>query len=177
MALKFETKKTMIAEMNEVASKSISALMADYRGLTVTEITDLRDKAREQGVYVKVMRNTLVKRALKDTDFECLHDTIKGPAMMMFSSEDPGAPARIVRAFIKKHEALEVKALSLGSEVLPASQLSALADLPTREQALANLAATLMAPVGKLASTLSETYAQVVRVTHAVAEKKQTEEK
>lgn len=171
MALKLEDKKTIVSEVKQVAERAVSSVVAEYRGLSVEQMTKLRESARDSDVYIRVVRNTLARRALEGTDFECLNESLKGPVVLMFSNEDPGAPARISHQFAKDNEALEVKALSLGVEVLPASQLEAIASLPTRDQALAILMSVMLAPVTKLAQTMQETYGQLVRVTSAVAEK------
>jgi len=135
-------------------------------------MTTLRAKARETDVYMKVVRNTLARRALEETPFKCLQETLVGPIVLMFSRENPSAAARIVRDFIKENEALEVKGLSLGVELLSSSQLDAIASLPTYDEAVASLMSVMLAPISKLVRTLSETYAQLVRVTSAVADKK-----
>ena len=165
-------KRTIVSEVAEVAQNAVSVLAADYRGLSVSQMTTLRAKARESDVYMRVVRNTLARRALEETPFQCLQETLVGPIVLMFSREDPSAAARIVRDFIKENKALEVKALSLGVELLSGAQLDAIASLPTYDEALASLMSVMLAPISKLARTLSETYAQVVRVTSAVADKK-----
>ncbi len=173
MALGLEQKQEIVAEVNEAASNALSAVLADYRGLTVSEMTEMRAKARESGVYLRVIRNTLAKRAVAGTEYECLTDAFVGPTLVAFSTEDPGSAARLLKDCAKEHEALEVKALSIGGQLLGADALERVAKLPTRDEALAMLMATLQAPVVKLARTLNEVPGQVVRVMAAVRDQKQ----
>ena len=176
MSLNFEQKKAIVEELNQVAQTAISAVAADYRGLTVTEMTELRANARKSGVMMRIYRNTLARRAVAETNFACLTDVLTGPIVLLFSQEDPGAAARLVRDFIKSNETLEVRALAMDGQLLEASQLKTVASLPTYEEALAQLMSVMEAPVTKLARTLSETYAQLVRVVNAVAEQRKQAE-
>lgn len=173
MALRLEDKKAIVAEVSEVASKSLSALAAYYRGLTVTQLNSLRAGARKNNVYMRVVPNTLACRALEETEFACLQEALVGPVVLMFSLEDPGAAARLVRDFVKAHEKFEVRALALGGKLLSAKQLEAVAQLPTREQAISILMSVLQAPVTKLVRTLAEPYAMLVRTVAAVRDQKQ----
>lgn len=173
MALKPEDKKAIVAELTEVAGTAVSAVAADYRGLTVSEMTDLRAKARSNGVKMRVYRNTLARRAIEGTEFACLKEVLVGPLVLMFSLEEPGAAARILRDFIKTHKAFEVRALAMGGALLAANQLDAVASLPSREEALSQLAAMLNAPVTQFVRTLKEPVAQFVRVMAAVRDQKQ----
>ncbi len=173
MALNIEDKKAIVAELNELASNSISALAADYRGLTVSEMTELRTTARKANVKVGIYRNTLARRAVKETSFACLHEALTGPLVLLFAQEEPGAAARLVRDFVKKHENLEVRALALDGQMLGPDQLTAVASLPSRDEALAQLMSVMQAPVTKFVRTMSETYAQAVRVFGAVRDKKE----
>jgi large subunit ribosomal protein L10 len=166
-------KQAIVAEVNETASKALSAVMADYRGVPVDDMTNLRKTAREAGVQVRVIRNTLAKRAFEGTEFECLNDAMLGPNIVAFSLEDPGAGARLFKDFAKEIEAFEIKALSVGGKLLPAEQIDALAKLPTRDQAIALLMAVLQAPITKLARTLNDVPARVTRVVAAVRDQKQ----
>jgi large subunit ribosomal protein L10 len=122
---------------------------------------------------MRVVPNTLARRALEETKFACLKEALVGPIVLMFSLEDPGAAARLVRDFIKTNEKFEVQALALGGKLLPAKQLEAVAQLPTREQAISMLMSVIQAPVTKLARTLAEPYAMLVRTMAAVRDKKQ----
>lgn len=176
MALRLEQKEEIVAELNLAAQSALSAVISDYRGLTVSEMTDMRVKARATGVYLRVVRNTLVKRALEGTDFECLSDAFIGPTMLAFSQEEPGSAARLIKEYSKEFDALEVKALSIGGELLDVSQLERVAKLPTKEEAISQLMSVIQAPVIKLARTLNEVPAQFVRTLAAVRDYKQTEE-
>lgn len=173
MPMRLEDKKAMVTEVNEVASKALSLVAADYHGLSAGEMTELRAKARENGTWLRVVKNSLAKRALSGTEFECMDEVLVGPLMLGFSLEDPGAAARLMKDFGKDHEALEVKALSVSGELLAAGDLDRLASLPTRDQALAMLMGVMQAPIGKLARTLNEVPAQATRVVAAVRDQKQ----
>jgi len=168
VALKLEDKKAIVVEVNEVASGALSAVVADYRGLTVSEMTDLRKQAREQGVYLRIVRNTLARKAFQETEFDCLNTSLVGPTILALSLEDPGAAARLLKDFAKEHDKLEVKALAVGGVTFPASEIDRLAKLPTRDQALGMLAGVLQAPVTKLACTLNDVPGKFVRVVAAV---------
>ncbi|MBA2654038.1 MAG: 50S ribosomal protein L10 [Gammaproteobacteria bacterium] len=173
MALRLEDKKVIVAEVAEVASRSLSALAAHYRGLTVTQLNTLRANARKNKIYMRVVPNTLAIRALEDTEFGCLNEALVGPVVLMFSLEDPGSAARLVRDFVKTHEKFEVKALALGGKLLAAQQLEAVAQLPTRDQGISLLMSVMQAPVTKLVRTLVEPYAMLVRTVAAVRDQKQ----
>lgn len=172
MALTREDKAALMTELTEVANTSLSAVVADYRGLTVSEMTELRSRGREANVVVRVFRNTLARRAVAETSFACLTETLVGPTVLLFAKEDPGAAARLMRDFTKDHEAIEVRALALDGALLGADQLKAVASLPTYDEAIAQVMSVMNAPVTKFVRTLSETYAQLVRVVAAVAEAK-----
>lgn len=173
MALKLEHKQAIVAEVNEAAGKALSAVLADYRGLTVSQMTELRAKARASGVYMRVIRNTLAKRAVAGTEHECLQSALVGPTLVAFSQEDPGAAARLLKEYAKTFEKLEVKALSIGGVLLGADQLDRVATLPTRDEALALLMAVMQAPVAKLARTLNEIPGKLVRTLAAVQAQKE----
>jgi len=168
-------KQAIVAEVNETASKALSAVMADYRGVSVDDMTALRKTAREAGVQVRVIRNTLAKRAFEGTEFECLNEVLLGPNILAFSLEDPGAGARVFKEFAKENSEFEIKALSVGGKLLPAEQIDTLAKLPTRDQAIALLMAVMLAPVTKLVRTLNDVPGQVTRVVAAVRDQKQEE--
>ena len=170
MALKLEDKKTFVKEVNAVAGDSLSAVAAEYRGLTVSEMTELRREARNAGVYLRVVKNTLAKRAIEGTDFECMKDTLKGPLLLAFAKEDPGAAARVIKDFAKEHDALKAVSLSTGGELLPASDLTRLAELPTLDQARAMLLGVLLAPMTKLVRTLAEPASMLARTLSARSE-------
>lgn len=173
--LNIEDKKAIVAELNGVANAAVSAIAADYRGLTVSEVTQLRANARKSSVHMRVYRNTLARRALQDTSFACLNDALVGPIVLLFSQDEPGAAARLVRDFVKEHEAFEVRALALDGQLLGPDSLKAIASLPSRDEALAQLMSVMQAPVTKMVRTVNETVAQFVRVVAAVRDKKQAE--
>ena len=167
MALRLEDKKALVAEVNAVASSAQSAVAAEYRGLTVTQMTELRAKARSDGVYVRVIKNTLAKRAVEGTEFECLKDSLTGPLILAFSREDPGAAARIVREFAKTNDKLVARAVAMGGTLYGPEDLERLASLPTLDQARAMLLGVLQAPLAQLVRTLAEPGALVARVLAA----------
>ena len=167
MALRLEDKKTFVKEVNAVAVDSLSAVAAEYRGLTVAEMTELRREARGSGVYLRVVKNTLAKRAIEGTDFECMTESLKGPLLLAFAKEDPGAAARVIKEFAKEHDALKTVSLSIGGQLLQASDLSKLAELPTLDQARAMLLGVMIAPMTKLARTLAEPPAMLARTLSA----------
>ena len=156
MALRLEDKKAVVKEVSAVAGDSITAVAAEYRGLSVAEMTELRSEARNAGVYLRVVKNTLARLAVKGTDFECMQDSLKGPILLAFAKDDPGAAARVIKNFAKEHDALQAVSLSAGGQLLPASDLAMLAALPTLDQARAMLLGVMMAPMSKLVRTLAE---------------------
>ena len=173
MALNLEDKKAMVAEVSEVAATAQSIVAAQYRGLTVAQMTDLRSKARAQGVYLRVVKNTLARKAVSGTAFECIGPVLKGPLVLAFSKDDPGAAARLVKAFAKDNEKLVATAVSLGGQLYPGKDLDRVASLPTREQALAKLMGLMKAPIQKLVGTLAAPQSKLVRTLAAVREQKQ----
>jgi len=173
MALNIEQKKAVVAEVSEVAQTALAAVAAEYRGLTVEELTDLRVKARQGGVYVKVAKNTLVRRAVEGTEFECLNDALTGPILLAFSMEDPGAAARLVKDYAKEHDLLVAKSVAIGGEIYDASELERLSKLPTYDQAIAMLMGVMKAPVEKFVRTLAEPHTKLVRTVAAVRDAKQ----
>ena len=175
MALGLEQKQQIVAEVNEVAASALSAVVADYRGMTVAQMTEMRAKARESGVYLRVVRNTLAKRAIEGTDYACLDETLVGPSLLAFSTEDPGSAARLLKDYAKDLAALEVKALSIGGELISADQIDRVATLPTLDEARAMLMAVMQAPVVKLARTLNEVPGKLVRTVAAIRDQKQAE--
>ena len=172
MALALEDKKVIVASVNETALNALSLVVADARGVDVASMTALRKLARENNVDLRVVRNTLAKRAFEGTDYACINDALVGPSLFGFSMEDPGAAARIFKDFAKENQKFEVKVLSVGGQKLDASQIDALAKLPTRDQALAMLAAVMIAPVTKLVRTFNEVPTKVTRVVAAVRDQK-----
>lgn len=175
MALRLEGKKAIVAEVAKVANDAVSLVAADYCGLTVAQLTEMRKTARETGVYMRVVRNTLARRALEGTRFACMQPALVGPLVLAFSKDDPGAAARLMRDYVKKCDKLQVKALSVEGMLLPAADLARLASLPTRDEAIAQLMAVMRAPIEKFVRTLAEPHAKLVRTIAAVRDKKQQE--
>lgn len=173
MALNLEGKKSIVAEVSAIAAGAHSAIAAEYRGLSVVEMTELRAKARNEGVYLRVVKNSLTKRAVEGTEFACMQDSLVGPLLMAFSQEDPGAAARLVSEFSKDHDKLIAKVIAIGGEVLPIEQLERLSKLPNRDQAIALLMAVMKAPIEKFVRTLNEPHAKLVRTVAAVRDQKE----
>ncbi len=173
MALNLEDKKALVAEVAAVAQKAQSVVAAEYRGLTVSQMTELRAKARKQGVYMRVVKNTLARKALAGTSFETVGPKLKGPLVLAFSKDDPGAAARVVKDFAKAHDKLVATLVSLGGQVLPGGDLEKVASLPTREQALSMLLGVLKAPIAKLVGTLAAPAGKLARTVAAVRDQKQ----
>lgn len=172
MTLTLAAKKAVVEEVTEVASRAISAVVADYRGLTVNQMTSLRAEARKANVYLRVVRNTLTKRAFEKTDFSCLNDALVGPMVIALSLEAPSDAARLFKEFAKTHDTLEVKALAVGDKVYTADQINAVASLPTRDEAISKLMFVMKAPVEKFVRTLNEPHAKLVRTVAAVKDAK-----
>lgn len=173
MALRLEDKKALVAEVAEVAARAQSVVAAEYRGLTVSQLTDLRSKARASHVYMRVVKNTLARRAVAGTQFECVGEKLKGPLILAFSVDDPGAAARLIKGFAKDHQKLVPTLVSLGGSVLSPKDLEKVADLPTKDQAIAQLMGVIKAPIGKFVRTLAEPHAKLVRTIAAVKDQKQ----
>lgn len=173
MPISLEQKKAMVAEVAEVAKQAHSAVAADYRGLTVAQMTQLRVQARNAGVYVKVVRNTLASRALEGTSFECMREGLEGPLVLAFSQEEPGASARVMGDFAKSNDKLVVRMVAFNGRLLDPAEIGRLATLPTREEALAMLLGVMKAPISRLARTVQEPYAKLVRTVAAVRDRKQ----
>lgn len=170
MALRLEDKIALVKELNAVAGDSVTAVAAEYRGLSVEEMTELRKQARAAGVFLRVVKNTLARRAVEGTDFECMQDTLKGPILLAFAKEDPGAAARVINNFAKEHQALQAVSLSVDGQLLPGSDLTRLAELPTLDQARAMLLSVFMAPMSQLVRTFAEPSAMLARTLSARGE-------
>ena len=173
MALNIEQKKAVVAEVADAAGKALAAVAAEYRGLTVEDMTELRAKAREDGVFVKVAKNTLVRRAVEGTEYECMQDSLTGPLLLAFSMDDPGAAARLVKDYSKDHDKLIAKLVAVGGELYDASELERLSNLPTYDQAIAILMGVMKAPIEKFVRTLAEPHTKLVRTLAAVRDAKQ----
>jgi large subunit ribosomal protein L10 len=174
VVLKLEDKKTIVNEVAVVAKQALSLVAAEYSGLTVGQLTGLRKSAREAGVYMRVVRNTLARRAVEGTPFACVQDELVGPLVLAFSQEDPGAAARLMKAFAKDNEKLKVRIVAIDGQVLPGDGLSKLASLPTRLEAIAQLMSVMNAPVTKFVRTLAAPHTKLVRTVAAVRDQKQS---
>lgn len=172
MAITLTQKQEMVSELTALAGESISAVAADYRGMTVSEMTELRQAARKSRVTMRIYRNTLARRALKETDFSCLDEALVGPIVLLFAHDEPGAAARVLRDFIKSNDKIEVKALAMEGGLLAPNQLAAVASLPSRDEALAKLMSQMLAPITQLTRTINEPAAQLVRAVAAVRDTK-----
>jgi large subunit ribosomal protein L10 len=170
MSANVEAKQAVVAEVAAVAKTAQSAVAAQYRGLTVGEMTKFRVAARKAGVYVRVVKNTLARRAIEGTSFECMKGSLKGPLVLAFSREDPGAAARVVKSFAKEHDKLVTVALSIGGELYPASDLNRVASLPTLDEARASFVRLLNAPMSQLVRLLAEPASMLARTLKARSE-------
>jgi len=173
VSLSLEAKKAIVSEIAVIAAEAPSAIAAEYIGLTVAEMTELRKTAREAGIYLKVVRNTLAQRAFENTNFECMRDGLVGPLLLAFSNEEPGSAARVIRNFAKENEKLVVKLVALDGKLLEASELERLANLPSLEQARGILLGVLQAPLAKFVRVLAEPEAKLVRLIAARRDQQQ----
>lgn len=173
MTLKLNDKKEIVAEVAEVASKAVSVVAAEYRGLTASQMTKLRASARKANVTLRIVRNTLARIALTGTEYECLNNSLTGPILLAFSSDEPGSTARLMRDFSKEHDKLSVKAISLGGQLYDKSHLDAVAKLPTKDEAISRLMSVMQAPIAKLVQTLAAPQLKLVRTLVAVRDTKQ----
>lgn len=173
MALNLEDKKALVAEVAQVAAKAQSVVAAEYRGLTVSQMTELRAKARASGVYMRVVKNTLARRAIAGTSFESMGPQLRGPLVLAFSKDDPGAAARLIKDFAKTNDKLVPAVLSIGGSVLAGKDIDRVASLPTREQALSMLLGVLKAPIEKFVRTVAAPHTKLVRTIAAVRDQKQ----
>jgi len=172
VALNLDQKKAVVAEVAEVAAVAHSAIAAEYIGLSVEDMTALRVKAREHNVYLRVVKNTLARRAFEGTEYECMSEAMVGPLVLAFSQEDPGAAARVISDFAKENDKLVVKLVSIGGQLLDAGDIKRLANMPTKDQAISMLMSVMNAPVEKLVRTLNEVPTKLVRVVAAVRDQK-----
>lgn len=173
MPLNLEQKKAIVAEVADVASGALSAVVAEYCGLTVAEMTELRASARKNNVYLRVVPNRLARLAFENTEYHCMSKVLVGPLLYAFSKNEPGAAARLIQEFAKGHEALEVKALAIGGKLLAAKDIDRVAKLPTRDEAISILMSVMKAPITKFVRTVNEPHAKLVRTVAAVRDKKQ----
>ena len=154
MALNLSQKQQVVAELAEVAATAHSMVAAEYAGTTVGQMTAMRKKARESGVFLKVVKNSLASRAVAGTEYDCVKDVLVGPLLYAFSQEEPGAAGRLIKEFAKSNDKLQAKVVSMGGKLYPASHVEVLASLPTRDQALAMLARVLAEPASMFARAI-----------------------
>jgi len=173
MALSLTEKKTVVEEVSKVAATAHSVIAAEYSGMTVESMTKLRSNARESSVYLRVVKNSLARRAFEGTDFECMSDALVGPLLLAFSQEDPGSAARVVADYLKEDDKLVVKLVSINGKLLAASEINRLAKLPTKDEAISILMSVMKAPVEKFVRTLAEPHGKLVRTIAAVRDQKQ----
>jgi large subunit ribosomal protein L10 len=163
MALNLSQKQEVVAELAQVAAKAHSLVAAEYAGITVGQMTAMRKKARETGVYLKVVKNTLASRAVVGTEFECVKDALVGPLLYAFSTEEPGAAGRLIKEFAKStNDKLKAQVVSMSGKLMPGSDLEKLASLPTRDQAISMFLSVLVEPATRFA-----------RVVKAIGEQKE----
>ncbi len=170
--LTLEDKKAIVAEVSDVASSAQSAIAAEYRGLTVDEMTQLRAQARATGVKLRVVKNTLARRALEETDYACMTESLVGPLLLAFSLEEASSGAKLINDFSKEHGNLKVKVVALAGKLLQPEDIKALASMPSRDEAIALLMAVMKAPIEKLVRTANEPVAKFVRTVAAVRDSK-----
>ncbi len=173
MPLNLQQKQAVVTEVAEVASTAHSVIAAEYQGLTVADMTELRASARESNVFLKVVKNTLAKRAFDGTDYDCMGDSLSGQLVFAFSLEEPGSAARVIKDFAGKNNKLVVRLVAFNGELLDPSEIKRLASLPTRDQAISLLMAVMKAPVEKLTRTINEVPGKLVRTVAAIRDSKQ----
>ena len=172
MSLNLDQKKQVVKDVSAVVGDATAAIVAEYRGMTVEQMKVLRREAYDNNVYVKVVKNTLLKRAVKDTEHSCLDDLLVGP-LAFAASEDPVAVAKVLNKYAKEYDALEIKAGSMNGQLLSEGEIKALAQLPSRDELLAKLMGTMQAPVAKFVQTLNEVPTKFARGLAAVRDSKE----
>ena len=172
MSLNLDDKKEVVTEVSARLKKAQTVVLAEYRGLDVEDITVLRSRARASGVYLRVLKNTLARRAVQGTAFEKLADHMVGPLAYAIS-DDPVAAARVLHAYAKVNEKLVIKGGAMPNHVMSAKDIGALATLPSREELLAKLLGTMQAPIAKFVRTLNEVPGKFVRTLAAVRDQKE----
>ncbi len=168
-----EGKKAVIAEVAEIAANAHSVVGAVYQGIESNEMNELRAKARADGVYLRVVKNSLAKRAVEGTDFECIQSELTGSLVLAFSQEDPGAAGRVIADFVKENDKMEVKIVSIGGKLLAPEDVVVLAKMPTKDQAIGMLMSVMKAPISKFVRTLAEPHTKLVRTIAAVRDQKE----
>ena len=176
MPMRIDDKKVAVEELQEIANKASSAVVADYHGTSVSELTRLREEARNSSVYLKVIRNTLARRALTDTKFSCFNELLIGPTILAFSLDDPTSAAKLTNNFKKVNSNFKVKGLSMGDSLLELSRLADIANLPNKDEAIARLASFLNAPLINLVSLINEIPTKLTRTLESVKQKRQQAE-
>lgn len=171
--LSLEEKKAIVAEVAAHAASAQSAVAAEYAGLTVGQMTNLRVRAREAGVYLRVVKNTLARRAVADTSFACIQDALVGPLVLALSIEDPGSAARVMTDFAKDNDKLVIRVVALPGQLLAAEDAKRLASLPTRDEAISQLMGVMKAPISKFVRTVAEPANKLARAVAAVRDQKQ----
>ena len=172
MSLSIEDKKEVVAEVSARLAKAQAVVLAEYRGLAVEDITVLRKEARASGVYLRVLKNTLARRAVKGTPFEKLSDQMVGP-LAYGISDDPVAAAKVLHAYAKKNDKLVIKGGAMPNYVMTGKEVGSLATMPSREQLLATLLGTMQAPIAKFVQTLNEVPSKFVRTVAAIRDQKE----
>ncbi len=168
MAISIEDKRRIVADVHAQFSRAASVVLADYRGMSVGDLTRLRMQARGAGISVRVVRNLLACRAVDDTRFACLQDSFAGPTLVAFSYTDLSSAAKTLNDFARKHEKLRIKALSVGGKLLGPEEIENVARLPNREQALTQLMGLMLAPISRLAAALHDVPGRLVRTLAAI---------
>ncbi|MGI9318689.1 MAG: 50S ribosomal protein L10 [bacterium] len=172
MSLSFEQKKAVISEVSEAIASAQAGVLAEYRGMTVSQLTDLRTEARNAGVWIRVVKNNLAKRVIDGSDFECLSEHFVGPVIFS-ASDDPVAVAKVMAKFAKDNENLKITAGAMNGSLMDQKMIESLSKLPGRDELLAKLMGTMNAPIQKFVSTLNEVPSKFVRTLSAVAESKE----
>jgi large subunit ribosomal protein L10 len=172
MSLSLDQKKAVISEVTEAIASAQAGVLAEYRGLNVSQITALRNEARNAGVWIKVVKNNLAKLVIKGSDFECLTDHFTGPVIFS-TAEDPVAVAKVMATFAKDNENLKITMGAMNGDLIDFSVIQSLSKLPGRDELIAKLMGTMQAPVQRFVSTLNEVPTKCVRALAAVAEAKE----
>ena len=167
-----DLKKVQVDELRKVVDESLSVVAVDYRGTDVPKLTSFRKDAKDKSVFIKIIKNTLAKKALEDSKFDSLIDVLSGPTLLAFSKEDYQSAAKLIKDFSKSEESFEVKGLSIGEGFLEPVELKVLASLPSKEEAISMLMGLIQAPLNKFARTLNEVPSQLVRTVNAVSQTK-----
>ena len=173
VALSKSEKERIVGEVKEVAFNASSLVISDARGLKVSELSEVRQKATQSGIHIQIIKNSLAKLAFEGTDFGCSDEVLVGPSLFAFSFEEPGAAAKLLKTYAKNFDNLDIKALVVEGQLLDGGQIDILASLPSKDEAYGLIANVLQAPVGKFATLLNEVPSKLARVLSAVHDKKQ----